>query len=112
MRFSGKVGFAFPKKLVAGIWEDQVVERKYTGDYKQSAQLLSTSGGVLAEKSFDTTISIVADAYALENFAAIAYVWRAGSRWSVTSVKDDQRPRLILRIGEVYHGPEPDPDAP
>jgi hypothetical protein len=34
------------------------------------------------------------------------YVEWAGVRWDVTDV-EVQRPRLILRLGGVYHGPLP-----
>lgn len=107
MRFFGEIGFGLPGKLSNGVWEDAITERKYYGEVRQSTQTMSTAGSVLTERAFNTTISVVGDAFALENFTAIRYIKWAGSLWTVTSVRSDQRPRLILMLGEVYHGPTP-----
>jgi hypothetical protein len=45
----------------------------------------------------------VADAYANEHYFAIRYVEWAGVRWTVRDV-EVQRPRLLLRLGEVWNG--------
>lgn len=103
-RFFGGIGFGAPVQKAPGVWEDQITERKYYGDVKQNMLTASNAGSVLPEARFQTTISVVADAYALENFTAIRYIRWAGSVWTVTSVQP-QRPRLILMLGEVYHGP-------
>lgn len=50
------------------------------------------------------SISVVADAYANENFHAIRYIRWMGSLWIVTTV-EVQRPRLLLELGGVYNGP-------
>jgi hypothetical protein len=52
------------------------------------------------------SISIVADAFAREQYFAIRYVEWAGVRWAVSDV-EVQHPRLILRLGEVYNGLTP-----
>ena len=104
MRFFGEVGYGTPVEQAPGVWDDQITEVKYYGDVEQNTLALRTGTSVLAESSLQTSISVVADAYALENFTAIKYVRWAGTVWTVTSVKI-QRPRLILAIGEVYHGP-------
>jgi len=111
MRFFGEIGFGFPVEKRPGIWDDQISERKYTGNVMQNTQLMSIGDSILTENSFQTTISVVADAYALENFTAIKYVRWAGSLWTVRSVST-QRPRLLLMLGEVYRGPTADPDTP
>lgn len=111
MRFFGEIGFGFPVRK-NGVTEDVITARQYTGDVVQNTQIESTSGSVLPESSFQTTIRVVADAYALENFTAIRYVQWAGSLWTVRSVAT-QRPRLLLMIGEVYNGPKAaTPDTP
>jgi hypothetical protein len=50
------------------------------------------------------SISIVGNEYALEHYLSIRYVEWAGELWTVANV-EIQRPRLILRLGEVYNGP-------
>jgi hypothetical protein len=112
MRFFGEIGFGFPVEKSRGVWEDEITERKYYGSVAQNTHTMSLGDSVLTEGAFQTTISVVADAYALENFTAIKYVRWAGSLWTVRSVST-QRPRLILMIGEVYHGPTaPAPGTP
>lgn len=106
MRFFGAVGFGFPVEKRPDVWDYDIVEHSYKGEVRQSTQTMSTGGSILTEKAFNTTISVVADAFALENFTAIKYVKWAGSLWTVTSVRSDQRPRLILMLGEVYNGPK------
>jgi len=104
MRFSGEIGFGFPAEKSKGVWEDQITEHIYRGDVTQNTQTMSLGDNILTENAFQTTISVVADAYALENWQAIKYVKWAGSLWTVRSVQT-RRPRLILMIGEVYRGP-------
>ena len=48
-------------------------------------------------------IEIVADPYINQHFPSIRYVMWNGTKWKVTSV-EDQFPRLILALGEVYNG--------
>lgn len=56
--------------------------------------------------TLNNSISIIADAYAYENFFAIQYVKVMGTAWKVTSV-EVQRPRLILTLGGVWNGETP-----
>lgn len=113
MRFFGEIGFGFPEVKRPGVQDYRIEERKYYGDVRQSTQTMSTADSVLTERRFNTTISVVADAFALENFTAIKYIKWAGSLWTVTSVRSDQRPRLLLMLGEVYNGPTaPAPESP
>lgn len=112
MRFFGEIGYGVPVKIRPGVWEDQITERSYYGDVEQDTLTMQTNDSVLPKSTFQTSISVVADAHALENYTAIRYVKWAGSRWVVTSVKLS-RPRLLLMLGEVYNGPTPSaPDSP
>ena len=51
----------------------------------------------------NNSISILADAHALNHFFEIRYVVWEGAKWKVTNV-EVQRPRLILTLGKVYNG--------
>lgn len=103
-RFFGTVGYGLPSELVDGVWSDNIVERAYYGDILEQARTLSSSDKVNDDFRLAERISVLADAFALENFSHIKYVDRAGSLWSVTSVSVE-RPRLILTLGGAYHGP-------
>lgn len=102
-RFFGKVGYAEPVRS-GGVVEDVITERSYSGDELRNTRYFATEDTVLGKVSFQTRISILADAYALENFKDIRYVEWAGSFYYVDEVQVD-RPRLILAVGDKYNGP-------
>lgn len=107
-RFFGKVGYSTSTKVSPGVWEDVITEREYAGDELRNTRYFAQGDTVLGKVSFQTRISVLADAYALENFIDIRYVWWAGSQWIVESV-DVERPRLTLLLGSKYNGPLPIP---
>jgi hypothetical protein len=107
MRFSGTVGYATTNEEAPGVWQDTMTERTYFGDVVRNARRLESpllvppmlNANVALENSF----SIVADAYAYDNYTKIRYVEWKGLRWTVTNV-EVQRPRLTLTIGEPWNG--------
>lgn len=102
-RFYGRIGYGIPVESAPGVWVDSIVERFYFGDVIRNARNLREGENVNPEISVENSISVVADAYANDHFFAIRYVEWAGVLWTVTSV-EVQRPRLLLRLGEVYNG--------
>lgn len=102
-RFFGKIGYLTPGTLVDDVWTADVVERDHSGDILRAVRNLNPSDKVNDDISSQNRISIIADAFALENFVYIKYVVWNGVRWTVTSVEVD-RPRLILDLGGVYNG--------
>jgi hypothetical protein len=103
-RFAGKVGYGLLEEVEPGVHEDVITEISYVGDVVSESRQQSDGTNVHPNISVNNSISIVADAQAERHFLDIRYVEWAGRRWTVTDVKV-QRPRLILRLGEVYHGP-------
>lgn len=110
-KFFGKVGYGHSVAGQNGVWEDQITEQKYYGDVVRNTRRLVTGQEVNSDITVGNSISIVADAYASENFFAIRYVEWAGALWTVEDV-EVQSPRLLLRLGGVYNGPVPAPQAP
>lgn len=104
-RFYGNVGFRITSETSPGIWEEAIVLRPYYGDVIKNYIRNSFDEYMTTIKSpiCNNSISIVADAYANENFQNIVYVEYKGATWSVSNV-EDQRPRLILTLGGVYNG--------
>jgi len=103
-KFYGLVGFAQTSETSPGVWTDTPIERPYYGDVtsmtkREVAQTSSTNDNLTTTN----VISIVADPFAQNHFFEIKYVKWMGSVWKVDSV-DVQRPRLTLRLGEVYNG--------
>lgn len=107
MKFFGKIGFSEGQKEIRpGVWDESIIEYQYYGDVIRPARRMENGG---AEINNDLTVtnslSIVADAFARENFVAMRYVTWMGGSWIVTEV-EVQHPRLVLRLGGVYHGPK------
>lgn len=108
VKFFGKVGYGRSAEVEGqnGVWEDAITEVSYYGDVTRNDRRLVANQEVNENLSVGNSISIMADAYAINNFFAIRYVEWAGSLWTVTDV-EVQRPRLLLRLGGVYNGPRP-----
>lgn len=111
-KFSGKIGYAQTTETAPGVHEEVITERVYYGDVISDRRLLRAGVDVNPDVTSGNAISIVADAFAYEKYFAIRYVEWTGIRWTVQDV-EVQRPRLLLRLGEVYNGPTATaPDAP
>ena len=106
MRFYGKVGYGVSTNLGDGVWSDSITERTYYGDVLDVTRYSDESDKVNPDIRLTQQVSIVADAFAFENFSNIKYVSWMGSLWEVTSVAVE-RPRLRLTLGGVYSGKRP-----
>lgn len=110
-KFYGTVGYKGESvESAPGVFEDVIVERKYYGDVTRNSRQLSEGEHLHKDLSVSNEIRIVADAYAFDHYFAIRYVEWSGVLWTVDTV-EVQRPRLLLRLGEVYNGPTAD-DTP
>ena len=105
-RFFGVVGYATePVEEAPDVWVEGIVEHPYYGDVVTNSRQLEVGDKVNSDLSINNSISILADEYAFLHFYAIRYVEWTGVLWTVTEVTA-QSPRLILRLGGVYHGPK------
>lgn len=104
MKFHGKVGFGETVETTPGVHEEQITEKSYFGDVTRASRQLTEGEDLNKNLSLGNAVSIVGDAYAQSHFMNIRYVEWAGIRWVVREV-EPQPPRLLLRLGEVYHGP-------
>lgn len=106
MKFYGAVGYGQNVESAPGVWADVITETSYIGDVMRNTRRLVDGSKVNDDLTVGNLISIVADAYALENFFAMRYVVWNGTRWVVSQV-EVQPPRLLLTLGGVYNGPLP-----
>jgi hypothetical protein len=106
-KFYGEIGYGETLEVPvdSGVFKDVITERKYFGDEVKTARQLVQGSQLNDDLKTDTSIEIVADAYAFEHFFAIRYVRWAGVYWKVVNVTV-RRPRLVLRLGGVYNGPK------
>ena len=109
-RFSGLVGFAHTVATRPGVRSEVVTEKgPYFGDVKRASRTIAQGTNVNPELSTTNTVEIMADDdYLSENIFAIRFVVWAGTPWIVSEVTV-QRPRLLLRLGGVYHGARAEP---
>lgn len=105
-KFYGNVGYGTSTETAPGVFQDVITEVAYYGDVVRSTRQLSEGENLNKDIRVGNSISIVADEQAYNHFFAIRYVEWAGTLWTVSDV-EVQRPRLLLRLGEVYNGPRP-----
>jgi hypothetical protein len=104
MRFHGAVGYVDADVETApGVWEPNMVEKMYTGDVIRSARRLESTTVLNDSVTVENSFSIVADAFAVENFDKMRYVSWNGRNWTITNV-EVQRPRLVLTVGDLWNG--------
>lgn len=97
------IGYATDVEQPGGVWIKEITERTLKGDLTRTSARQSSSDSVNGTLSLTDTATVVADAYAMQHYSAITYIKVDGGAWTVTTVSVE-RPRLILRMGEVYNG--------
>ena len=105
-RYCGNIGFRTTVETEPGIWSEEIVPRgPYYGDVQKNytRSVFSEYTTTIKTPICNNCITIVADAYANENFQNIVYAEYKGGKWLVSNI-EDQRPRLILTLGGVYNG--------
>lgn len=102
MRYSGRIGYFDTVEKKPGLFEEELIFRKYQGDVIRNIKRNQLTSNVNDNITLNNSISIVADPYAREHFFKIKCAEWQGALWEVTSV-DVQFPRLILELGGVYN---------
>lgn len=101
-KFYGSIGYAETVETSQGIWEEIITERTYVGDVVRNTRRLQSSDNLNDDINVSNEISIVADAFANQNFFSIRYAEFMGARWKVSNV-EVKHPRLILTLGGLYN---------
>jgi hypothetical protein len=109
-RFYDKVGYSNPGELVDGVWTASITERVHKGDVLETIASSQEADKVNDDVRLQNRISIVADAFILENFSSIKYVMWMGTPWEAQTIRVE-RPRIIISLGGVYHGPLADTES-
>lgn len=102
MKFYGAVGYVTTVETSPGVWEEQIVERMYSGDISSVRRRLEGQK-VNDDVNISNQISIVADPFAFENFTAIRYVTWFSQKLKVTNITVEP-PRMIFEVGGLYNG--------
>lgn len=101
-KYFGKIGYATTVQKRPGVWVEEITEREYYGDVIRNTRKLQASSNLNDDVEVSNQISIVSDAYAMENYFAMRYVTYMGTKWKVSTV-DVQYPRLTLTLGGIYN---------
>jgi hypothetical protein len=97
------IGYVSTEETSPGVHKEVVTERAYVGDILRNNQRWEESQQLNDNFTISSRFSIVADAFAYENFPLIRYVVYMNSKWKINTV-EIQRPRIILNIGGIYNG--------
>ena len=106
-KFSGNIGYLITVEDIVdgkktGKWKQVVEPHKYYGNIIRNFSRWENSGNLNENISLNNSISIIADAFAYENFQHIVYVEYMNQKWKVNNI-EVQKPRLILSLGGVYN---------
>lgn len=107
-KFCGIIGFIVTEEVKPGVWVEHSVEKKYYGDILRNSKNFQSSGELNDNVSLSNQISIIANGFAIENLAGVRYAEYMGAKWKVTSVDASTYPRMILTLGGVYNGKDPE----
>ena len=102
-KFYGNIGYAISKETAPGVWVEDIVEHKYSGDVYRNTRKLQSGNQVNDSIDISNEISILSDPFANENFHSMRYITYMGAKWKVSSV-EVRYPRLILTVGGLYNG--------
>ena len=102
-KFYGSIGYAICKETAPGVWVDDIVEHKYSGDVYRNTRKLQSGNQVNDSIDISNEIRIISDPFANENFHSMRYVTYMGAKWKVSSV-EVRYPRLILTVGGLHTG--------
>lgn len=101
-KYYGKIGYAETVETEPGVWEENIVERSYFGDFVRNTRHLQSSDNLNDNINISNEISIVSDPYANQNFHTMRYLEWMGAKWKITKVEVSY-PRLILTVGGVFN---------
>ena len=100
---SGKIGYAMVQETEPGIWDEIIVEKRYTGDltrntYKYSQNNESTNDNI----TLNNNISILANKFINENLGIMRYITYMNHKWKISSI-EIVPPRIIITLGDMYN---------
>lgn len=102
-RFHGFIGYGIQMETTPGVWTDTIIEREVYGDVKKNYARINNTGNVNNDISLSNIISVVTNAYFMNNYQNIRYVKFHGQYWSITNI-ELKYPRADLTLGGVYNG--------
>lgn len=104
------IGFRETVEVEPGIWAAKITERKYPSDIFRNSRRYEIGQKVNDDVQLNNQFSLIADAYAAQNYFAMCYISFMGAKWKITNV-EVQRPRLLITAGGIYNGEESEEES-
>ena len=102
-KFYGPIGYAILQETTPGVWTEVITEHTSIGDLVKNTRSLETANQVNDNINMANNVSIISDAFAVDNFSTMRYVVLNGTKWKIKGV-EVAYPRLVLTVGDVYNG--------
>ena len=103
-KFHGYIGFVTIEETEPEVYAEVAVEKEYSGDFKRLGTRYVQSANLNDNLVINNQIEVKTEPYILSHYPSIRYVRWRDSCWKVTSAEENF-PRIILNLGEVYNGP-------
>lgn len=106
MLYSGKLGMSEQQEVAPGVWEEVITEHDVVGRIEQRREALGEGGEVLPRITTTTSVTLLARGLGYRSSAGILYLTYGGVRLVATSIVSEH-PKIVIYLGEEYHGPLP-----
>lgn len=103
VKFAGLVGYGSQVETSPGIWELSEKTSLMKGELIRQNADIQDSGKINGDISLGHRVSLISDAYAIDNYYNMKWVAVDGIKWIVSSV-EIQHPRLIVSLGGLWNG--------
>ena len=112
MKFYGNIGFAVTEDKGDGVWKESITEKKYSGDVMQLTRRVESGEHINDGLRINCQISILCiDPWFHDHISYIRYAEYMGNKWTVESVDPTKYPSVLLTLGGLYHGNEPEEES-
>lgn len=101
-KYCGMIGFSMMVDHGHGVWEEELVEKKYYGEINRNTKQWQTSDKLNDNLVISNEISILANSFMKSNVGAMRYVTWEGMKWKINSATIDY-PRITLVLGGLYN---------
>lgn len=109
-KYVGYIGYSVPTETATDVIRDVITEKKVYGDVLRNTRKLNYGQNANPSIDISNEFSIIADAYATNNFFAMRYITWMGQKWKITSA-EPRYPRIIIQVGGLYCENEPEPES-
>lgn len=100
-KYCGLVGYIDTKETAPGVWTEELVERRVTGNIEKLRRGWRDSENLNDDITVSAAISII-DEFLFEKCFLIRYATLYGAKWKIRDI-DIQPPRITLTLGGVYN---------